>query len=314
MTSTTLGFLIALASALCWASLDISRKKLGRHMTATAAVASLMLFHASFVFPILVVGHQVTLDDSSSKLAQIFLGGFPEVGSAYFLPAIISIILNLGANFLYLRAVQISPLSLTTPYLAFTPVFTALVALIFLGEIPSNWGWLGILIVCVGAFTMNPGDSKDGLLAPLKALWTERGSFYMLLVSLLWSFTPILDKKSSGMTSPMWHTMFLAAGIGTTFMVGRLIKDRGPKKLLAEVSTIPLFVALSAMFAIGAMTFQLASYDYIDVAYMETIKRALGVFGSIMAGYFLFGERNITRRLVSAGIMCIGVAFILMAG
>lgn len=283
-------------------------------MTATAAVASLMLFQATFVFPILLVGEVVPASDSSSRLAQIFLGGFPEIGSGYFMTATISIALNIAANFLYLRAVQISPLSLTTPYLAFTPVFTALVALIFLGEVPSNWGWIGILIVCAGAFSMNPGDSKDGILAPIKALWTERGSFYMLIVALIWSFTPVLDKSSTGNSSPIWHTMFLAVGVGLSFTVGRIVRDRGPRKLLAEISTIPLFVALAATFAIGAMTFQLASYEYIDVAYMETVKRALGVIGSILAGYFWFGERNITRRLISAGIMCIGVALILIAG
>lgn len=314
MSTTTIGFLIALASALCWASLDISRKHLGRNMTATAAVAALMIFHASFVFPTLLVGELVQADESSPKLVQIFLSGFPEIGAGYFVPAIISIVLNLAANFLFLRAVQVSPLSLTTPYLAFTPVFTALVALVTLGEIPSMWGWLGIVIVCAGAFSMNPGDSKDGILAPLKALWTERGSFYMLIVSLIWSLTPVLDKTSAGLSSPMWHTMFLAGGVGLIFMVGRLIHDGGPRKLWAEVCAIPQFVALSAVFAVGAMTLQLASYDYIDVAYMETVKRALGVTGAILAGYFMFGERNIGRRLISAAIMCVGVALILMGG
>lgn len=314
MSSTTIGFLIALASAVCWACLDISRKKLGRHMTATGAVASLMLFHAAFVLPMLFAGEVASVDGSSGRLARLFLGGFPEIGAGYFGFVAVSIVLNLAANFLFLRAVQVSPLSLTTPYLAFTPVFTALVALLTLGDNPTPWGWLGIVIVCVGAFGMNPGNKEDGVLAPLKALWTERGSFYMLIVAMLWSFTPVLDKKATSLSSPMWHTMFLAGGIGLCFAVGRIAYDRGPGKLLAEVRIIPIFIALSAVFAIGAMTFQLASYDYIDVAYTETVKRAIGVVGAILAGYFLFGERNLGRRLISAGIMCVGVGLILMAG
>lgn len=310
-TDFMLGFLLALFCALCWAGLDISRKKLGRKMTASGAVAGLMLLHIIFLNPVLAAG---SFADGDGAVYDTLLVGYPELDWPYFAPTSLSIALNLGANFLFLRAVQISPLSLTTPYLAFTPVFTAISALIVLGQIPTTAGWIGIIIVCVGAFFMNPGDEKDGALAPLKALWTERGSFYMLIVALLWSITPVLDKQASEMTSPMWHAMFLATGVGVLFVIMRRYQDGSFRPLFREFKLLPFWLALAGLFAVMAMVLQLTSYEFIDVAYVETVKRAVGVTAAIGAGYFLFDERDIRRRLLGAVVMSVGVGLILIAG
>ncbi len=308
----TLGFLIALGSAVCWALLDVSRKELGRKMTATGAVAGLMLLHLLYLNPVLVAGTVSEVGESGAM--GVLLSGYPEVPGRYWVPASVSVGLNLLANLLFLRAVQVSPLSLTTPYLAFTPVFTAVVALVFLGQVPTVAGWVGISIVCGGAFMMNPGDKEDGVWAPVKALWTERGSLYMVIVALLWSITPVLDKTASEMTNPLWHTMVLAGGVGVIFGVWRWGRDRSLRPLVEEFRVVPVVLVLGGLFAVGAMVLQLISYAYVDVAYVETIKRAVGVTAAIMAGYFLFGERDLLRRLVGALVMVVGVALILMAG
>lgn len=312
LTEFTLGFLLALFCAICWAALDISRKRLGAKMTATGATAGLMLLHVVYLGPLLAVGSAV--DGGDDVASQILLAGMPELTAYYFMISSVSVVLNLGANFLFLRAVQISPLSLTTPYLAFTPVFSALIALIFLGQIPSTYGWLGIGIVAVGAFFMNPGRDGDGPLRALKALWSERGSFYMLVVALLWGITPALDKTATDLTNPLWHTAFLAASVGVIFVAVAWGRDKSLAPLIAEFRAIPKLLCLAGLFAVGAMLLQLSSYAYIDVAYVETIKRGVGVIGAIAAGYFLFGERDIGRRLLGALVMVIGVAMILMAG
>ena len=312
VTEFTLGFLLALSCALCWAVLDVSRKVMGEKMTATGAAAGLMLLHIVFINPVLFAG--TITDGEGGVLYDMILVGYPDLQWAYFLPTAGSITLNLAANFLFFRAVQISPLSLTIPYLAFTPVFTAVMALLFLGQIPSSYGWMGIATVCLGAFFMNPGEENDGALAPLKALWTERGSFYMLIVALVWSITPVLDKTASEMSSPLWHTMFLAGSVGVVFTVFRTTRDRSFIPLWQEFKALPLWLVAGGFFATAAMVLQLTSYAFIDVAYVETVKRAVGVTAAIAAGYFFFGERDMWRRLLGAAVMSIGVALILLAG
>lgn len=310
----TIGFSLALVSALGWAGFDIARKHLGSSMRATSAVAGVMMFHVPFVVPFIGATEIFGLQSGGHPIGEILLVGVPETTGVYWMLTVGSVTLNLAANFLFLRAVQISPLSLTTPYLAFTPVFTALSAFLFYSEEPTVWGMGGILTVCLGAFFLNPGSKEDGALAPLKALWRERGSLYMLVVAALWSITPILDKAASHQTSPMWHTMVLAAGVTVAFVLYRAWQDEGLEAMRTEFWREPGLLALSGLFAVAAMVLQLAAYKYIEVAYVETIKRAIGLVGAIGAGYVLFGERDVARRLLGAAVMAAGVAMVMLGG
>ena len=312
MSPEAIGLILALLCSVFWTGLDVSRKFLGGRASATGAVAGLTLFQIPILLLILGAGEAVSAPELGG-FDRLVLDGFPEVSADYWPWALGSIAINLLANFLFLRAVQISPLSLTIPYLSFTPVFTAISGLVALGEEPGGWGWAGILTVCMGAFFLNPGNKDHGPLAPLKALWTERGSLYMVIVALSWSITPVLDKYAAERTSVVWHTLMIATGVFAFFAVARIVADRGPRRLVVELAPTAWLFALAASFNVFAMILQLSSYDFTDVAYTETVKRAVGVVGAIAAGYVFFGERDLRRRMLGAAVMVVGVAMIMLA-
>ena len=309
----TFGFLLALVSALFWAALDVSRKHITSKMTASTALVGLMLAQVPFVMPFMGAAEMGVSPRDPGPVSQILFSEFPEITGLYLAYGAGSIVLNVAANLLFLRAVQISPLSLTTPYLAFTPVFSAIFAFGLLGQRVTGWGVAGILVVCLGAFFLNPGTRDEGIFAPLKALWRERGSLYMLVVALTWSLTPIIDKQAADLTSPMWHTLFLATGIGLVFVAWFLVRREG-KKLWGELGIMPLWLLGCGLAFVGAMVLQLGSYAFIEIAYTETLKRAVGVIAAMAAGYFWFQEKDIARRFVGAAVMVAGVAMVLLAG
>jgi drug/metabolite transporter (DMT)-like permease len=311
----TIGFTLAVVSASCWASLDIVRKHIGQYMSASSAILGIMLCHVPILVPFLTLGEffpSLRGDDPVTKL--LFVGYPEELTAAFFMWSGGAILLNIIANFLFLRAVQLSPLSLTTPYLAFTPIFAAIIAFFAEDQIPTIWGQAGIATVCFGAFFLNPGNKEDGALAPLKALWKERGSAYMLIVAFLWGTTPILNKRAFEETSPMWQTLFLAVGVGLFFLGLKAYRDGGFETIWNELSKTPYWIVASAAFNAGALALQLGSYEYIDIAYVETVKRAVGVISAILAGYVLFKEKDIVRRLLGAALMVAGVAMVLFGG
>lgn len=309
-----IGFLLAVLSAVFWASLDITRKHVGQYMSASAAVIGIMLWQAPFILPFMAAEEFSLVPDFDNPVTDILFVSFPELTGHYLLYGTVSVALNVAANFLFLRSVQISPLSLTTPYLSFTPVFSALVAYFTIGEQPTGWGIAGIATVCIGAFFLNPGNKDEGIFAPLKAIWKERGSLYMLIVAFIWSVTPVIDKEAAAVTSPMWHTLFLAFGVGAAFITWRLFKDRGFGELREELSHTKFWIAACGFFSVGAMAMQLGSYVFVKIAYVETIKRGIGVLSAIVAGWVLFKEKDIGRRLVGAVVMIAGVAMVLMTG
>jgi uncharacterized membrane protein len=57
---------------------------------------------------------------------------------------------------LYFRALQISPLSMSVPFLAFTPVFLIPTSYIVLGQKPNPIKSLGVVLIVVGSLAMHP--------------------------------------------------------------------------------------------------------------------------------------------------------------
>ncbi|MEM1349398.1 MAG: DMT family transporter, partial [Myxococcota bacterium] len=300
---------MAVVSSACWTAFDVVRKRVGEDMSATGALIALMVFQLPFALPLLTIGALSDLGERDFVLWSLSFPPLIEPTPLYLGLFAGTLFFNVVANLLFLRAVQISPLSLTTPYLSFTPVFTALLSLVAYNEVPSMWGWVGITVVCLGAFFLNPGEGSSAL-APIKALWTERGSLYMVLVALLWSFTPLIDKKASGLASPLWHVALIGAGTLLTFASYRIIKDGWSSmgEVVRRAKPLTWWLVAGGVTAVGALVVQLAAYEYTDIAYVETVKRAIGVTGAMLAGYVLFGERDIARRLVGAAVMLVGVA------
>jgi drug/metabolite transporter (DMT)-like permease len=58
--------------------------------------------------------------------------------------------LRLLSLLLYQTAIQLSPLSVTIPYLSFTPAMLLITAYLIIGEQPSWSGLMGVMIVTLG--------------------------------------------------------------------------------------------------------------------------------------------------------------------
>ncbi len=122
MTWFTFAFLTALSVAVH----DTCVKKWFSHLTA----------YEMFVFPLLY-----SLPFTSISLLFISV---PPLDRIFYVTFIISLPLNAVPFFMYIKAIKISPLSLTVPYLAFTPVFMIGTGFLMLNEVPDIWGVAGI--------------------------------------------------------------------------------------------------------------------------------------------------------------------------
>eukprot|EP00798_Chlamydomonas_sp_ICE-L_P008149 gene8149-1402_t len=99
--------------------------------------------------------------DAFIACTGVFLtGGFENVTfNERLVPFTLAIIstsaLLLYSKLLYQRALHLSPLSLTIPYLSFTPAFLIVTAFIFVGEVPSPSGVAGVSIVACGGYLLS---------------------------------------------------------------------------------------------------------------------------------------------------------------
>lgn len=289
-----IGALIVIASSVGWAGFDATRKALATAIEPLPLAAAVIIAQAPLF------------------LCWFLIQSDPFAFSAVYLkPAIASSLLNIVANYLFLRALRVSPLSLTIPFLAFTPVFAALIEWAWLGDSPSGTQWVGVLTVVGGAFGLQL-SSHDGSKSFLRAMTEEKGSLYVIVVALIWSMTSIFDKlavrNAPEAAHGLWQTLTVGAGLMlATIAMG---KQREWKKLANH----KLVFGGAIVAALAALSFQLLAYAHVLVSTVEATKRAVGVTAAIFLGHFLFNEELNVRKVVACGVLYAGVALILFTG
>lgn len=214
--------------------------------------------------------------------------------------------LEILAMYAYMKAIKVSPLSVTLPFLAFTPSFVILTGWLVLGERLSYSGITGILLTVLGSYCLNISDLKDGFLAPVRAVCREPGSRWMLLVSFLYSLTSVLGKMGVQHTNPYFFgtTYFILLTVLLSALLPFLPKETRRRSL--GLPAVGLMIGVSY----GVMIFShMLAISRVEAAYMISVKRTSLLFG-ILFGAWWFKEVRLAERLFGAAIMLSGVILI----
>jgi drug/metabolite transporter (DMT)-like permease len=287
-----LWFILAIATALCVATGDaLTKKFFGRFSPYDMAVAS-----SIYSLPFLVV--------------YIFFIPIPQLDSVFWWVASVLIPLDTFAFYLYMKAIKLSPLSLSIPFLSFTPVFMILTGFIVLGEVPNSWGIIGIGFVVAGSYLLNVTQLKYGCFAPLRAILREPGSILMLVVAFIYSFLAVLGKKAIQHSSPLFFGFFYLAALDITTLIFfsflEKIRWRDILKVPVKGLSVGLMLFLHAFFHCLAI-------NMIEAVYMIAVKR-MSILFSVVYGWILFKESDIGARMLGALLMFAGVVFIILLG
>ncbi len=239
-------------------------------------------------------------------LPLLFFIEIPEITKGFWMAIFISGTLNIATAILYLKAIKLSDLSLVSPLATFTPLFLLITSPLIIGEFPTLFGLVGILLIVFGSYILNLKEKKKGVLAPFKALLNNKGARLMLLVAFIWSITSNFDKIGLQNSSPIFYgiaiNIFITIGITPfIFLKSRKNIKQIPKNLK---SLIPVGIFHGLMIA-----FHMIAISMTLVAYLISIKRTSAVL-SVLFGSLIFKEKGLKERILGAVIMILGVLFI----
>jgi len=225
--------------------------------------------------------------------------------SQYAIVGVPALVLQLGANLLLLKALEVSDLSRTIPFLALTPVLSGLAGQVALGQLPNVLQWIGIGSVSVGA-GMLAFVRSDGRRSPR----LDRGSLMAIATAVLWSITAALDKLAIDVSSAGVHAMLQALGITAILLVALSI--RGDLRRLSTLRGSEVGCVWAVGFGAAALAFQFLAIERIWVSLMETIKRATGAVSSLIVGRIWFSESIDPSKLGAVGLIVAGTALSLL--
>jgi len=213
--------------------------------------------------------------------------------------------LNAAAHLASTRALKLADASLVTPLLIFSPVFTMLISALFLGEIPSARGLLGMGLVLVGAYWLNH-NTDAGWLTPFNL---TPGVAFVLLAGLLWAVTPLFEKIAILHTNPESprFAAFIVTTLLTFVLTPAVLLRRKP--VVSQLSLHRRELILAGLIAGIAPVLGYTSLSLGFVGYVTTLFK-LSTLMTVIWSFLFLKERGVVQRLPSSLIMVIGAILI----
>ena len=283
-------FSFAFLTALFVAVHDTWVKKWFSHLTA----------YEMFVFPLFYSLPLIAI--------SLFFISVPPLDRVFYITFLISLPLTAVAFFMYIKAIKISPLSLTVPYLAFTPVFMIGTGFLMLNEMPDIWGIAGISAVCIGSYVLNIDPQSRSFIDPLRAVFRETGSWMMLIVSFIFSISAVLGKLAILHSSVLFFQMSFFAVLNLLIIIIFLVIRKIRLKTFVEQ---PVKGMVAGVLLYCHILFHGYGISMTKAAYMMSVKRLSIVFG-VISGGLVFHEENFLMRFLGAMLMFSGAVVILL--
>jgi drug/metabolite transporter (DMT)-like permease len=244
-------------------------------------------------------------------LCILFLIPVPDLDREFYTAFAVAVPFEIAALIFYIKALRISPLSLTLPFLSLTPVVLIVVSYAMLGERVSLKGGIGICCLAAGGYLLHFHTVGKGILEPYRAITKEKGSVFMIITAVIYSLTSTLGKMAIIHSSPLFFGVLYFIVVTTLFApiavwMGRMeLRDFIAKKHFKAL-ILPGF--FQAVMIVSHMT----AISMTKVAYMISVKRTSLLIG-ILYGYFLFGEKDMKERFSGALLMFAGFVLIVNA-
>lgn len=232
--------------------------------------------------------------------------GMPHVDRRIIIAYAAAAPIDILASLLYVRALRISPLSVTVPFLSFTPGFLLFTAYLILGEQPGLLGVGGVLMIVAGSYVLNLSAKEKGFLYPFAMVLKEKGSSIMLIVAFLYSITSNFGKMGVTCSSPL----FFAATYYTilSLIILPMTIRNTPARSLFKPGL--LYIGICSSFMI---IFHFTAIRLAYVSYMIAVKRTSLLFG-ILFGALFFKEKGFRERISGGLLMVSGIIVIALWG
>lgn len=233
---------------------------------------------------------------------------FPRFDWIFVLGMLGSAGLNVAAHLASTKALKLADASLVTPLLTFSPVFTVLIASIFLGETPSARGLVGVGLVLVGAYWLNHPSTANWFV-PFTSLALKPSNILVLLAGFLWAITPLFEKIAIRHTSP--ESPRFAAFVATallTLMLTPAVVARG-RLAIGKLSFYRREFFLAGLIAGITPVLGYTAFSLGPVGYVTTLFKLSTVMTVIWSFLFL-KEQGLAQRLPGSLVMVVGVVLI----
>ncbi|MDF2905188.1 MAG: hypothetical protein K0R34_509 [Herbinix sp.] len=241
-------------------------------------------FYGSIVFIIIAFQGNIIINDM-----PVFIG-----------ITLLTVIVTAVATLMRLKLIKTEDLSLTTPWLGCIPIFVVAWSMLLYRELPDTMALLGILLVCVGAFTINLQGGRIRI---------NKASLWMLLVTILLGLTTSVDKIAIGASSAVTYSLIWT--ISSAFLMYGVGKTKTKKVVVVDKHLMIQAVLWVIEFLFQMLAVQNISLVSSGQTYVKTLTMLNIVITTIISS-ILFKEKDRRKRILSAVLIFIGAVIVVL--
>ncbi len=235
----------------------------------------------------------------------------PNIDQTFWVNTGASTVLNVFAAICAYRAIKIAEVSLISPISAFNPIFTAIISLLTIHEVINPKGWLGIFLICLGAYFLQRTKSTKNFLEPIKLFFSNQAIRLSLIAYFLWALTPIFQKVSILHTDPQVPPFASFVGmIGTTLIYTAPALKFSKNILGLTKKYLKLLILIAILSAIGQAVAFIA-FSLTNLGFATAVFK-LSMLFTVLLGWLFFKEHDIKERLLGSTVMLLGVLLLVM--
>lgn len=214
------------------------------------------------------------------------------------------------ATLLNMEALKREELSYTAPLNAFVPVFTLLIAAVFLRENPPAAGALGILAIIIGAYIVNLKPERVHWYEPLAHLVGSRGAQLSLGVAFGYAVNSVLMKLISNQGYGEFTIMYALTLFGWVMLAYVPFTHHNELRLAYKSNKLILLAAAISSFA--SSFFHILAIAGTYASYAVSIRR-FEMPLSVLLGWKYLRETNIRNKLIGCVFMIAGAVIMALA-
>jgi drug/metabolite transporter (DMT)-like permease len=254
----------------------------------------------------IAMGWQVVISAVLSVCALIFFGLPPR---SIWLYALLSAALEAVYFILLSFAYSDHDFSLVYPVArGAAPALVVVWSFLFLHEVPSPGGLLGIVLIICGLVVIG----VTSLLQPHVGKPQIRGIAIALLISLIISIYTLIDGFAVEHSPALLYGL-LMFGLTPVLTTPVVVQHFGPDQFIQAFRRQPARLILVGILGLIGYLLALYAYSIAPVNYSEAI-REVGVVLGALAGWQFLGEKMGKVRVLGAVVIFAGIALIAIFG
>lgn len=203
-------------------------------------------------------------------------------------------------------------LSVFGPLNAYKVVFSLLLAVVFLHELPNAQGLIGVLIIILGSFLLTPSNQPTQP-RRMVSLLKDKGVQARFLSIALFSVGTIFLKNAAILGGPLSTLIFWSLiGLPLAMLSNYLLLPHSMLSYLSTSKPYSITILIVGVMVFLMQYFTLVLLSKMLIAYALALFQ-LGMVIQVLIGYKVFNEKDIGKKLAASVVMMAGSVMVLLA-